>query len=281
MAATALSIGSPSPKPPLVFARRVDFRLRGNSFSRWKYRQVDLFVAASAAIERMLVEDGVPAEHVVTVRDGVDVGRVEAAEAVNVREEFWFPSHSLVVGNIAALVPHKGQKHLLDAAATVITEVPHARFVILGEGELKGELERQVRRLHLGQHVVLAGFRPEILGFLKGFDLFVLSSVTEGLGSSLLDAMAAGRPIVATTAGGIPEVVENGVNGMLVPPRDHRALAAAIVALLKDPAKRARLANAGLERVRRSFSAERMVDETLAAYSRLVGRTREAGIANP
>jgi glycosyltransferase involved in cell wall biosynthesis len=164
MAATALSIGSPSPRPPLVFARRVDFRLRGNSFSKWKYRQVDAFVAASGAIRAMLVEDGVPADRVFTVHDGIDIGRVDRAEAVNLREEFWFPPHSVVIGNIAALVPHKGQKYLIDAAAIVVHEAPEARFVILGEGELKAELEQQVRRLHLGQHVVLAGFRPEVLG---------------------------------------------------------------------------------------------------------------------
>ena len=136
-------------------------------------------------------------------------------------EAFWLPHHAPVVGNVAALVPHKGQRHLVDAAHLVVREIPDARFVILGEGELRERLERQVREHHLEKHVLLPGFRTDVLGCIKGFDLFAMSSVTEGLGTSLLDAMACSRAIVATRAGGIPEVVEDGVNGCLVPPRDH------------------------------------------------------------
>jgi glycosyltransferase involved in cell wall biosynthesis len=281
MAAAALSFGAPTPRPPLVFARRVDFRLRGNSFSKWKYRQVDAFVAASEAIRAMLVEDGIPADRVFTVHDGIDIERVDQAEALNVREEFWFPPHSFVIGNIAALVPHKGQRFLVEAAASVVHEAPEARFVILGEGELRQDLEQRVRRLHLGQHVVLAGFRPEVLGLLKGLDLFVMSSVTEGLGSALLDAMAAGKPIVATRAGGIPEVVVDGETGVLVAPRDSHDLAAAMLSLLRDPERRIRLARAGRARVVRQFSVDRMVEGTLGVYERLAGRSLAAGTARP
>lgn len=271
MAAAALSFGAPTPRPPLLFARRVDFRLRGNSFSRWKYRQVDAFVAASGAIGAMLAEDGAAPARTFTVHDGIDIARVDATEPLDVRAEFCFPPGALVVGNLAALVPHKGQKYLVEAAAIVVRERPDTRFLVVGEGELRRDLEQQVRRLHLGQHVVLTGFRADALKVLKGLDLFVMSSVTEGLGSSLLDAMAAARPIVATTAGGIPEVVRHGETGLLVPPRDARALAGAILALLRDETRRARLAEAGLARVRESFSAERMVSETLAVYERLAG----------
>jgi glycosyltransferase involved in cell wall biosynthesis len=110
-----------------------------------------------------------------------------------------------VVGNVAALVPHKGQRHLIEAAAIVIQKVPDARFVIAGEGELRPQLERMIKDRHLEKHVFLAGFRPDVLSLHKAFDVFVMSSVTEGLGTSLLDAMAAGKPIVATTAGGMPK----------------------------------------------------------------------------
>src|SRR5437762_3959948 len=211
MAALALSIGSAAakggPTPALVAARRVDFHLKGNSFSRWKYRQVDCFVAASEAIRQMLVADGVPADRAVTVHEGIDLEHVRAAPAVNVHEAFWLPHHAPVVGNVAALVPHKGQRHLIDAARLVVQEMPDARFVILGEGELREQLERQIRDHHLEKHVLLPGFRADVLGCIKGFDLFAMSSVTEGLGTSLLDAMACSRPIVATRAGGIPEIV--------------------------------------------------------------------------
>ena len=126
-----------------------------------------------------------------------------------------------------------------------------------------------IKERHLEKHVFLAGFRPDVLSVHKAFDIFVMSSVTEGLGTSLLDAMACGKPIVATTAGGMPEVVADGRTGILVPPRDHEAMAAAIVTLLTDEAARATMGAAGLARVRTMFSAERMVQDTLAVYRRV------------
>jgi L-malate glycosyltransferase len=272
MASLALSLGSSTAhgrEPRLVASRRVDFHFKGNSFSRWKYRQVDAFIAASEAIRQMLVADGVPAERTVTVHEGIDVDHVVAAPPVNVHEAFWLPHQAPVVGNVAALVPHKGQRYLVDAAHLVVQDVPDARFIILGEGELRQHLEKQVHEHHLEKHVLLPGFRTDVLGCIKGFDLFVMSSVTEGLGTSLLDAMACGRPIVATRAGGIPEIVEDGVNGALVPPRDAASLAAAIVRALKDEGWRRRTGEAGLARVRERFTVDRMVAETAAVYRRI------------
>ena len=268
MAALALSMSTQLAKPPLVAARRVDFHLKSNAFSRWKYRQVDLFICASEAIRRMLIGDGVPASRTVTVHEGIDVDRVHAAPAAPLHAELWLPHNSPIVGNVAALVPHKGQRHLIEAAALVVKKVPDARFVIAGEGELRPALERQIKEHHLEKHVFLAGFRPDILSVHKAFDIFVMSSVTEGLGTSLLDAMACGKPIVATTAGGMPEVVVDGRTGLLVPPRDHVAMADALVRLLTEPERRAEMAAAGLARVRAKFSVERMVEETLTVYRR-------------
>ncbi len=283
MASLALSLGASSKDgrvPPLVASRRVDFHLKGNSFSRWKHRQVDCFIAASEAIRRMLVADGVAPEKTVTVHEGIDVDHVLAAPPVNVHEAFWLPHESPVVGNVAALVPHKGQRHLIDAAPLVVREVPDARFIILGEGELRDHLERLVREHHLDKHVRLPGFRTDVLGCLKGFDLFAMSSVSEGLGTSLLDAMACSKAVVATRTGGIPEVVEDDVTGLLVEPRDHRQLAQAIVQLLTNRDQRRRMGEAGFARVSERFTVERMVTETAAVYARVVGTAREADTAS-
>jgi glycosyltransferase involved in cell wall biosynthesis len=283
MASLALSLGSSAATdgraPALVVARRVDFHLKGNSFSRWKYRQVDRFIAASEAIRRMLVADGVDEARTVTVHEGIDVEHVLAAPAVNVHEAFWLPHHAPVVGNVGALVPHKGQRHLVEAARLVVQKVPDARFLILGEGELRDPLERLVREYRLEKHVVLPGFRTDVLGCIKGFDLFAMSSVTEGLGTSLLDAMACSKAIVATRAGGITEVVDDQVTGLLVEPRDHQSLAASIVGLLSDGILRSRMAAAGFARVSERFTVERMVAETAAVYASVVGRPREADTA--
>ena len=269
MAGLALSMSTQLAKPPLVAARRVDFHLRGSSLSRWKYRQVDCFICASEAIRQMLVGDGVPAARAVTVHEGIDIERVDSASPAKLHEELWLPHHAPIVGNVAALVPHKGQRHLLEAARLVLPQVPDARFIIAGEGELRPALERQIKDHHLEKHVLLVGFRPDVLSLHKAFDIFVMSSVTEGLGTSLLDAMAAGKPVVATMTGGIPEVVVDGETGFLVPPRDHAAMAEAIVALLKDEALRRRMGEAGRARACALFSAERMVQETLRVYQRV------------
>src|SRR5580765_7812535 len=284
MASLALLLGSgsaPDGRPPaLIASRRVDFHLKGNSFSRWKHRQVDCFIAASNAIRAMLLADGVPETHVVTVHEGIDVEHVLAAPPVNVHEAFFLPHHAPVVGNVGALVPHKGHRHLIEAAHLVVQQLPDVRFVILGEGELREHLERLVREHHLEKHVLLPGFRIDVLGCLKGFDLFVMSSVTEGLGTSLLDAMACSKAIVATTAGGIPEVVEHNVTGLLVAPRDAKAMAASIVQLLKNSERRQTMGEAGFLRLRERFTVERMVAATADVYDRLADRHREADTAS-
>lgn len=267
MASVAMSMLTRMPAPVLVAARRVDFRLKRNSFSRWKYRQVKLFIASSHAIRDLLIRDGVDAARVITVHEGIDAERMAQLEATSVHQTFWLPHGAPVVGNVAALVPHKGQRHLLDAVPRVLREVPDARFVILGEGPLRPELEQQVRHLHLEKHVLMPGFRADVLSLIKSFDLVVMSSETEGLGTSLLDAMAAARACVGTRVGGIPEVIADGATGLLVPPHDPAALARAIVRLLKNAEERARMGEAALSRVREDFSVQRMVRGTLDAYA--------------
>lgn len=278
----ALSFLTSGKCPALIASRRVAFHLKGNAFSRWKYHQVDCFVAASHAIRDMLIGDGIDPDRIRTVYEGIDLHRVQVEPAANIHGEFWLPTHAPVVGAVAALTQEKGHKYLIDAAALVVREVPDARFVILGEGDLRPALERQIKELHLDKHVVLPGFRADILSFIKSFDVFVMSSLFEGLGTSLLDAMALSKPTVASDTGGIPEVVSHGETGLLVPPRDAHELAAAIVTLLKDPERRDRMGRAGLERVKRLFSADEMVEQTLGVYRAISdGTARAAGTPNP
>ena len=265
-ASLALSFLTSGKCPVLLASRRVAFRLKGNAFSRWKYHQVHCFVAASDAIRQMLIDGGIERQRVVTVHEGIDLHRVQAEPAANIHAELWLPTHAPIVGAVAALTQEKGHKHLIDAAALVVRQVPDARFVIMGDGELRPSLERQIKELHLEKHVILPGFRADVLSFIKSFDLFVMSSLAEGLGTSLLDAMALSKATIASNTGGMPEVVAHGQTGLLVPPRDQNALADAIIELLRDPERRDRMGQAGLERVGRMFSADRMVERTLEVY---------------
>jgi glycosyltransferase involved in cell wall biosynthesis len=187
-----------------------------------------------------------------------------------VHAALYLPTHAPVVGTIGALVAQKAQHHLIDAAAIVTKEVPDVRFVILGEGELRPSLEEHIKHLHLTRHVFLAGFRPDVLELLKDFDVFALSSIQEGLCTSLIDAMAASKPAVATAVGGVPEVIADGETGFLVPAKDDKALAERIVRLLKDQGLRQRMGEAGLARARQHFTVERMVQATADAYEQIV-----------
>ena len=258
MASTALSILSPTPKPPLIASRRIVSSMAKNSFSRWKYSQIDCFIVNSLAIRDRLATEGIPRGKMTVVNEGVDVERIVRMPAANVHAAFYLPTHAPIVGNVAALVPQKGHHHLIDAAALVLREVPDVRFVIVGDGELRSALERHVRDKHLERHVFLAGFRLDALELTKGFDIFAVSSILEGMCAALIDAMAASKPAVATNAGAVAEVLVNGETGFLVEPRDHAAMAAHLVTLLKDADMRARMGDAAL--ARRACAVHRRTD---------------------
>ena len=281
MTAMALSMMGRAARPAFVVSRRVDFHLKQNSFSRWKYKLADCIVCSSNAIRAMVVGDGVPDDRAVTVYEGVDCDRIAAIPAADVHKEFWLTPHVPVVGNVAALVAHKGQRYLIDAAPAIIHARPDAQILIFGEGELRPQLQRQIKHLGLDLNVRLVGFQPNVLALLKSLDLFVMSSVTEGLGTSILDAMASSKAVVATDAGGMPEAVDDGVTGLIVPAQKPAPLAAAILRLLDDTALRAQMGQAGLQRVRAQFSVDRMVDQTLAVYQRVVDTPPSAGTPNP
>ena len=272
MASLALSFGAPDPRPKTIASRRVDFHLQSHAFSQWKYRQVDGFIAASHAIKQILVSDGIPAGRIEVVHDGIDVEKIQHRPVIDVHAEYWLPHGVPVIVNVGALVGHKGQKYLIEAMPLVLREVPDAHLIIFGEGDLRAPLEKQIKQLSLAKRVLLPGFREDVMSLMKSADLFVMSSVTEGLGSAVLDAMAMGHAVVGTRAGGIPEAIVPDETGLLVEPADAKGLAAAIVRLLKDADLRKQFGQAGRERVTEHFGVDRLVDGTLEAYRRIAAR---------
>jgi L-malate glycosyltransferase len=272
MASLAMSFSAPDPRPKTIASRRVDFHLQSHAFSQWKYRQVDGFIAASHAIKQILVSDGIPAGRIEVVHDGIDVEKIQHRPVIDVHAEYWLPHGVPVIVNVGALVGHKGQKYLIEAMPLVLREVPDAHLIIFGEGDLRAPLEKQIKQLSLAKRVLLPGFREDVMSLMKSADLFVMSSVTEGLGSAVLDAMAMGHAVVGTRAGGIPEAIVPDETGLLVEPADAKALAAAIVRLLKDANLRKQLGEAGRQRVAEHFGVDRLVEGTLEAYRRIASR---------
>jgi glycosyltransferase involved in cell wall biosynthesis len=266
--ATALVATRLAGRRPLVAVRRVDFALRSR-LSRRKYTACDRVIVASRAIGAVMEQAGVPPDRLRLVYEGVPdrpaaPGGREALAAMGV------PSGVPVVGNVAALTAHKDQATLVEAMALLGARLPEARLVIAGEGELKPDLVARVRARGLEARVVFAGFRRDLDRLLPVFSVFCLSSRLEGLGTSLLDAMALGLPVVATSAGGIPEAVEDGVTGRLVPPGDPAALAEALADVLSDETKRRSMGEAGRRRFLERFGVDRMVDETLGVLAELL-----------
>jgi glycosyltransferase involved in cell wall biosynthesis len=164
----------------------------------------------------------------------------------------------------------KGIEYFLAAAALVSQRFPDVRFVIAGDGNNRRELEEYAATLGLASKALFTGFRTDLAKILPEAAVSVLPSLSEGLSNSLLESMAAGVPVVATNVGGNPEIVEDGISGLLVPPRDSEALATAMIRVLTDTGLAARFGLAGRNRVREMFSMQRSVDSVERLYNTLV-----------
>lgn len=250
----------------VVATRRVDFPPARHPLNRWKYRSPDRLVVISAAIRQIMADFGVRSERLRLVPSGVDLERVSPGSGATVRRELGIGDGEYLIGNVAHLADHKGQRFLVDAVPVVLRNCPRARFLIVGEGELEQDLRAQAAALHLEDRLIFTGFRSDVPAVLDALDLFVMPSHMEGLGTAVMDALAAGKPVVAAAAGGIPEIIEDGHHGLLVPARDPGALAAAILRLAEDPELALRLAAEGLQRVRENFSVDAMVAGNLGVY---------------
>lgn len=259
--------------PIRILTRRVDFHIHKHLLNRWKYGSaLTAILTISEGIRKVMIEDGLEPERVVTVHSGINLQRIEnITDGSYLREEFAISEGSLVIGMVGALAPHKHHQNFLEAAAIIKRSFPNARFLIVGEGPLREELERYSASRGLSADVIFTGFREDVLEITKMFDIFALSSYLEGMGTSILDAMALGVPIVATEVGGVPEIILHGRNGLLVPARNPDKLAQAILKLAKDPPLRDQMGAYGKEYVR-NFDVNKTVEQTEAVYSRCVSR---------
>jgi glycosyltransferase involved in cell wall biosynthesis len=228
-------------------------------------------VAVSGELRDYMLASRFRPGQVSVIRNGIEAGALPShSERDRARRLLGLDDRAFVVMTVARLDPVKDFDTLLDAFADVRRRVPRARLVLVGDGPERDRLIERAAGADLAGSVTLAGFRSDVRALLPAADLYANSSVSEGISITILEAMAAGVPIVATGVGGTPEVLADGVAGVLVPSRNRVALASAIASLAIDAERRARLATAARRRLETSFTIERMVREYAHMYHRLL-----------
>ena len=245
---------------PFVVTRRVDFPLRHAGF----WTRADRVIAISHAVAGVLIRSGVSPERISVIHSGISLEETRKATPLGVRDLLGLPGGRRVAANVAALVPHKDHANLVNAASRLRRAHPELHWVIAGEGELRPALETQIRRLGLEDRVHLMGHVPSPERLIADADVFVMSSREEGLGTSVLEAMALGIPVASTTAGGLPEMLAADC-GLLVPPSDPGALAEAVGRILENAEVGAKLAAKARTSVFH-FSDLRMAEEVRSVY---------------
>ncbi|MCC6302069.1 MAG: glycosyltransferase [Gammaproteobacteria bacterium] len=259
---------------PCVLSRRVD-NPESAAWARIKYRLYDRVITISDGIRRVLLAEGVTPGRVVCVPSAVDAAPyAHACERDWFETEFGLPPGARVLGVIAQLIPRKGHRHLFAALPPLLERHPDLYVLCFGQGPLHDELDAAIAANGWRGRVRLTGFRADLARLLPCLYAVAHPAEMEGLGVSLLQTSAAGVPIVASRAGGIPEAVRDGVNGLLVPPADADALARALERLLADPAQAIELGRRGRELVRRDFSIDRMVEGNLRVYTAVLNERR-------
>lgn len=235
----------------------------------------DRIVAVSKRLEETLRTSGHPAGSVSHLHNGVDLGKVKASRASDeVRRELGIDPDALIVGTVGRLAPIKGHAWFLRAARRIVEQTPGATFVVVGGGPLEAELAATAAQLGIAANCRFVGSRPDVYDLIAAMDIFVLPSLDEGIPMAILEAMALEKPIVATEVGGLPEIIEDGATGLLVRPRDDRALAETCIALAQNRERAQQLGAAARRAVEEQFSHESTGRALLDVYR---GRTAQSG----
>jgi glycosyltransferase involved in cell wall biosynthesis len=216
-----------------------------------------------------------PAEKIAVINSGVDLRNIEDAlleDRRRLKQDLGIPEDRLIVGTAGRLEPVKGPEHLVEAARYVLSARPDVFFVFAGDGELKSYLARRASELGIAGDILFLGWRKDVTRVISVYDIFVLPSLNEGMGRVLVEAMALGKPIVASDAGGIPDLVTHGINGFLVPPKNPERLAECIQILLRDKEGRAKMGAEGKARAGK-FGKDIMVESIAKLYDDLSAKT--------
>lgn len=255
---------------PLVISRRVGFPLGRNYFSRARFNAATQIIASSNWVAEQAMASGASREKISVIYEGVEIPPLVSSVARREARSLWrVQENEQLLGCAGVLLRDKGQEWVIRALAPLRQDFPNCKLLLAGEGADRPRLEALVKELNLCNSVVFAGFVRDVESFYRALDIFVFPALFEGLGTSLLAAMAHGVPSVTYFGCALGEIVENGISGLQVDPRDPATLAAAVRALLGDPAVAARIGAVGRERISSVFSAEQMVEQTMRVYRKI------------
>jgi len=233
-------------------------------------RFFDRIVAVANEVKRDMLRYKIPEDKIRVIDNGIALERFEKlAETKNMKNQLGFEEKIRIIGTIGNLGTEKGHIYLLEAAKQILDVVKDLKFLIIGDGRLRKQLEEKSEELGIKKHVIFTGQRKDIPELLMAMDIFVLPSIKEGLPIALLEAMAAKRPVIATRVGAIPKVIENKNTGILVEPKDVTGLRDAIMNLLNDPGRMNLFAREGFNRVCINFSSDEMGKNYLKLYNEL------------
>lgn len=257
---------------PQIMTRRVDFPVKDNWFSKFKYNysKIARIICISETIRKITEPDIRDKSKLVTIHSGTDMKKFEPFRASNwLRQEYGLTEDVVVIGNTSAISDQKDYPTFIETAELIMRREYDVRFFIIGDGPQREEIQELVRKKGLEDKIIFTGFRKNITEILPSLDLFLFTSQTEGLGTSVLDAMAAGVPIVATNAGGVSEMVENKKNGMLCTVKDSECLSRSALRILDTPEFGQELVANGYETVKK-FSKEKTAKSTLELYKEIL-----------
>lgn len=258
---------------PIILSRRVDFPVKDNALSRFKYnyKGIRRIICVSDKIKEVVSESLHHPELCVTVHSGIDMSRFENSRKHQLLHQAYnLPASQKLIGNISAIALHKDYFTFVDTAALLLQQRQDLTFFIVGDGPLHEQVEAYVQEKGLQQHIIFTGFRKDIPQLMPELDVLLVTSETEGLGTTILDAFSCHTPVVATAAGGIPEIVRHGQTGLLAPVKDANTLAGHVKQLLNTPPLGKQLTENAYQ-LALTFTKEHTAHKTAAVYKEVLG----------
>ena len=253
----------------LVAHRRIGNPLSPGRVALARYRAARRILAISDFVKQRMIASGIPPAQIDVVYDGVEIPSGTTPDLRRAARQQWkIGEHEILLGCVGRLVPNKGQEILLQALPAVLIDFPDCRLILAGDGKCRPALEKLSRELGIAERVIFAGAVENIAQIYRAIDIFLFPAIGEGLGSSLLEAMSFGLPAVAAESGGVPEIIDDGCDGLLAPASSPKVLAETVLRVLKNPALAAQLGTAARKKIAPQFTADRMVESTLAAYKK-------------